>query len=108
MNRGRIISIASIFTPVAIGLTIGLAAQSSGGASASTRDAATGSASAAHAATTTALTASATAPKFILVPRLHASKEPPFHAVKELILESQSVAKNVSRGIMFLASECHR
>jgi hypothetical protein len=59
MNRGRITTIASIFTPVAIGLTIGVAALS-GGASASTRDAATGSASA-------ALTASATAPKFVLL-----------------------------------------
>jgi hypothetical protein len=58
MNRGRITTIASIFTPVAIGLTIGLAALS-GGASASTRDAATGSASSAHAATT--------APKFVLL-----------------------------------------
>jgi hypothetical protein len=58
MNRERITTIASIFTPVAIVLTIGLAALS-GGASASTRDAATGSASAAHAATT--------APKFVLL-----------------------------------------
>ena len=58
MNRGRITTIASIFTPVAIGLTIGVAALS-GGASASTRDAATGSASSAHAATT--------APKFVLL-----------------------------------------
>jgi hypothetical protein len=65
MNRGRITFIASIFTPVAVGLTVGLAVQS-GGASASTGDAATGSASSAHAATT-ALTASATAPKFILL-----------------------------------------
>jgi uncharacterized lipoprotein NlpE involved in copper resistance len=66
MNRGRITVIASIFTPVAIGLTIGLAAQS-GSASAGTRDAATGSASSTHTAATTALTASATAPKFILL-----------------------------------------
>ena len=65
MNRGRITTIASIFTPVAVGLAIGLAAQS-GGASASTRAAATGSASSAH-AVTTALTASATAPKFVLL-----------------------------------------
>ena len=65
MNRERITSIASIFTPVAIGLAVGLAAQSVG-ASAGTRDAATGSASAAH-AVTTALTDSATAPKFILL-----------------------------------------
>jgi len=65
MNRGRITFIASIFTPVAVGLTIGLAVQS-GGAAASTGGAATGSASSAHAATT-ALTASATAPKFILL-----------------------------------------
>jgi hypothetical protein len=65
MNRGRIVSIASIFTPVAIGLTIGLAVQS-GGASASTRGAGPGSASSAH-AVTTALTASAAAPKFILL-----------------------------------------
>jgi hypothetical protein len=62
MNRGRITAIASIVTPVAVGLAIGLAALS-GGASASTRDAATGStASAAHAVTT-----SATAPKFVLL-----------------------------------------
>jgi len=65
MNRGRITSIASIFTPVAIGLAVGLAALS--GASASTRAAAAGSASATHTATTTALTTSATAPKFILL-----------------------------------------
>lgn len=64
MNRGRIVSIASIFTPVVIGLTVGLAAQSAG-ASASTRDAVTGSAST-H-AVTTALTASTTAPKFVLL-----------------------------------------
>ena len=65
MNRGRIISIASIFTSVAVGVTIGLAVQG-GGASASTRDAAAASASSAHAATA-ALTASATAPKFVLL-----------------------------------------
>ena len=58
MNRERITTIASIFTPVTIVLTIGLAVLS-GGASASTRDAATGSASSAHAATT--------APKFVLL-----------------------------------------
>ena len=58
MNRERITIIASIFTPVAIVATIGLAVLSSG-ASASTRDAATGSASSAHAATT--------APKFVLL-----------------------------------------
>jgi hypothetical protein len=65
MNRGRITSIASIFTPVAIGLAVGLAAQA-GGAFAGTRAAATGSATSAHAATT-ALTASTSAPKFILL-----------------------------------------
>ena len=65
MNRGRITSIASILTPVAIGLTIGLAVQS-GGASASTRHVVTGSASSVHAATT-ALTVGAAAPKFILL-----------------------------------------
>jgi hypothetical protein len=65
MNRGRIAFIASIFTPVAIGLTVGLVAQSAG-ASAGPRAAATGSAPAAHAATT-ALTVSAVAPKFILL-----------------------------------------
>ena len=59
MNRRRITTIASIFTPVAIGLTVGLAAMS-GGAAASTRDAAASSAS-------SALTASATAPKFVLL-----------------------------------------
>ena len=32
-----------------------------------------------------------------LVPRPHATKELPFHAVKELILESQRVAKNASK-----------
>jgi hypothetical protein len=64
MNRGRILSFAAIFTPVAIGLTIAFAAQS-GGAAASTRDAA--AASAATHAVTTVLTASATAPKFILL-----------------------------------------
>jgi uncharacterized lipoprotein NlpE involved in copper resistance len=65
MNRGRITVIASVFTSVAIGLTIGLAAQG-GGASASTRGAATGSASFAPAAAT-ALAASAAAPRFILL-----------------------------------------
>jgi hypothetical protein len=61
MNRGRITAIASIFTPVAIGLAIGVATLG-GGAFASTRDAATGSASSAHAATT-----ALTAPKFVLL-----------------------------------------
>lgn len=65
MNRGRIVSIASIFTPVAIGLTIGLLAQS-GGAAASTRNAAAGSAATAQAATT-ALTTSTATPKFVLL-----------------------------------------
>jgi hypothetical protein len=65
MNRGRIVSIASIFTPVAIGLAVGVAVQS-GGAFASTSAAATGSTSSAHTATAS-LTTSATAPKFILV-----------------------------------------
>ena len=65
MNRGRIVSIASIFTPVVIGLTIGLAAQSTG-ALAGTRAAATGSAATAHAATT-ALTVKAAPPKFVLL-----------------------------------------
>lgn len=69
MNRGRIITFASIFTPVAIGLAVGLAVQG-GGAAASTRAAVSGSASATHAAgthaATTALTASA-APKFVLL-----------------------------------------
>ncbi len=59
MNRGRIITFASIFTPVAIGLAVGLAVQS-GGAAASTR--ATGTRAA-----TTALTASTTTPKFVLL-----------------------------------------
>jgi hypothetical protein len=57
MNRERITTIASIFTPVAIVATIGLAVLS-GGASASTRDAATGSSSA---------RAVTTAPKFVLL-----------------------------------------
>jgi hypothetical protein len=63
MNRGRIFSIASIFTVIAVGLALVLAAHSSR-AAASTSDAAKGSASAAH---TTALTTSATAPKFVLI-----------------------------------------
>jgi len=58
MNRGRITYFAAIFTPVAVGLAVFLAAQS-GGAAASTRDTATGSAS--------ALATSATAPKFVLL-----------------------------------------
>ena len=37
-------------------------------------------------------------PLAALVPRLHATKEPPFHAVKELILESQDVAKKCLKG----------
>ena len=57
MNRGRFLSIAAIFTPVAIGATIALAVQGVG-ASASTRG---------TAATTTALTTSATAPKFVML-----------------------------------------
>jgi hypothetical protein len=62
MNRGRITAIASIFTPVAIGLAVGAVALSSG-AAASTRNAATG---AAHATTTAAITSTA-APKFVLL-----------------------------------------
>ncbi len=65
MNRGRITSIASVFTSVAAGLAIGLAVHS-GGAAASTRGAATDSAAAGH-VVTTALTASATAPRFVLL-----------------------------------------
>ena len=65
MNRGRIITIASIFTPFAMGLGIVLATQS-GGAAASTRDTATGTATAAHAATT-ALTAGTKAPRLVLL-----------------------------------------
>jgi hypothetical protein len=65
MNRGRIISIASIFTVIAIGLVIVLAAHSSR-AAAGTSDAAKGSTSAARAATT-ALTTGATTPKFVLL-----------------------------------------
>lgn len=57
MNRGRLLSIAAILTPVAIGATIALAVQGVG-ASASTRDTAT---------TTTALTTSGTAPKFVML-----------------------------------------
>jgi len=63
MNRGRVTTVASIFTSVAIGLAAGLAALS-GGASAGTRAAATGSTSSAR-AVTTALTASA--PRFVLL-----------------------------------------
>jgi hypothetical protein len=65
MNRGRVISIASIFTSAAAGLAIGLVALG-GGAAASTAGAPAGSASPAHAATT-ALTASAAGPKFVLL-----------------------------------------
>ena len=65
MNRGRIISIASICTVIAAGLAIVLASLG-GRAAATTRDAAAGSASAAHAATT-ALTTGASAPKFVLL-----------------------------------------
>jgi hypothetical protein len=64
MNRRHLVSFASLFSPVAIGLTIGLAAP--GSASASTRDAATGSASAAPAAAT-AITARAAAPRYVLL-----------------------------------------
>jgi hypothetical protein len=59
MNRGRITAIASILTPVAIGLTLGLVAMT--GAAATTRDAAT------NGTRTTAVTTSATAPKFVLL-----------------------------------------
>ena len=62
MSRGRITYFAAIFTPVAVGLAIVLAAQS-GGAAASTRETVTGSATAARAA----LTTDATGPKFILL-----------------------------------------
>jgi hypothetical protein len=65
MNRGRITTIVSIFTPVAIGVAVGLA-MLGGGASAGTRDVATGSSSSARVATT-ALTTSATAPRFVLL-----------------------------------------
>jgi hypothetical protein len=64
MNLGRISSIASIVTPVAVGLAAGLAVLGCGTA-ASTRDAVTSGATATHVATT-ALTAS-TAPKFVLL-----------------------------------------
>jgi uncharacterized lipoprotein NlpE involved in copper resistance len=59
MNRGRITAIASILTPVAIGLTLGLVAMT--GAAATTRDAAT------NGTRTAAVTTSATAPKFVLL-----------------------------------------
>ena len=65
MNRGRITAFASISTSVAIGLIIGLAVPS-GGASASTGDAATRSTASTHVATT-ALTTRATGPKFVLL-----------------------------------------
>jgi hypothetical protein len=65
MNRGRITTIASVFTPVAIGVAAGLAALSAG-AIASSRDAATGSVSSTH-TVTTALTVSAPASKFVLL-----------------------------------------
>jgi hypothetical protein len=75
MNRGRITTIASIVTPVAIGLAAGLAVQSCGGA-ASARAAVTGGSATAnpvttHAGTThastTGLTTGATTPKFVLL-----------------------------------------
>jgi uncharacterized lipoprotein NlpE involved in copper resistance len=59
MNRGRITAIASILTPVAIGLTLGLVAMT--GAAATTRDAVT------NGTRTAAVTTSATAPKFVLL-----------------------------------------
>lgn len=59
MNRGRITAIASILTPVAIGLTLGLVAMT--GAAATTRDAA------ANGTRTAAVTTSATAPRFVLL-----------------------------------------
>jgi hypothetical protein len=65
MSRGRITSIASIFTPVAVALTAGLAVLGCSTA-ASARDAATGGATAAHGATA-ALSASVTTPKFVLL-----------------------------------------
>jgi len=64
MNRGRIVSIASICAAAAIGVSVSLAVPG-GGAAASTRGAAADSASA-HAATT-ALTAGASAPKLVLL-----------------------------------------
>jgi hypothetical protein len=59
MNRGRITAIASILAPVAVGLTLGVAAMT--GASATTRDVA------ANGARTAAVTTSGTAPKFVLL-----------------------------------------
>ena len=67
MNRGRITSIASIFTPVAIGLAVGLIAAQGGGAAASTRPAAAGGAPAQAATTALTTTAGAAPPKFILL-----------------------------------------
>jgi hypothetical protein len=64
MNRRHVVSFASLFSPVAIGLIIGLAAP--GSALASTRDAATGSAPAAPAAAT-AITARAAAPRLVVL-----------------------------------------
>ena len=65
MNRGRITSIASIFTPVAVGLAAGLAVLGCGTA-ASVRDATTGGTTTAHGATA-ALSASVATPKFVLL-----------------------------------------
>jgi hypothetical protein len=64
MNRKRITAIASIWTPVAVGLAAGLAVP--GCTAASARDVATGGATAAHGATA-ALSASVTTPKFVLL-----------------------------------------
>jgi hypothetical protein len=65
MDRGRITSFASIFTPVAIGLAVGFAAQGCGTA-AGARAAVTGKSSVTQ-ADTAALTASTAGPKFVLL-----------------------------------------
>jgi hypothetical protein len=61
MNRGRITAIASIFTPVAVGLTLGLVTLS-GAAAASTRDDTT-----ANTATAVTTSTGAATPKFVLL-----------------------------------------
>src|SRR5258707_2530736 len=63
MNRGRITAIASIVTPVAVGLAFGLTMMS--GAAANTRDAAANNTVTTRTATDTAVTTKAAAPNFV-------------------------------------------
>jgi hypothetical protein len=63
MNRGRITAIASIVTPVAVGLAFGLATMS--GAAANTSDASTNNTVTTRIATNIAVTTTAVAPKLV-------------------------------------------